>query len=82
MRLFDSRLIDGFVERLPDFLSLSVVERKVVKKSELSKFEVSLFLRNADSDRYSDLLVEYRKAYANKECKYPNSMNSMMNGMQ
>ena len=66
MRLFDSRLIDGFVERLPNFPSLSAVDRKVLKKSELSKFEASLFLRNADSDRYGDLLVEYKKVYANK----------------
>ena len=82
MRLYDSRLIDGFVGRLPSFLSLSDVEREALRKRELNKFEASLFLRNADGDRYGDLLVEYRKAYANKECRYPTSVNDMMDVMR
>ena len=56
--------------------------RKAVKKSELNKFEAALFLRNANHDRYGDLLIEYRKAYANKECRYPKSMHDMMDVMR
>lgn len=33
IRLFDIWLIDEFLERLPDFLYLSVVDRKAVKKN-------------------------------------------------
>ena len=44
--------------------------------------KVALFLQNADGDRYGDLLVEYRKAFANKECRYPSSVSNMMDVMR
>ena len=31
---------------------------------------------------FGDLLVDYRKAYANKEVKYPKNMSDMMDVMQ
>ena len=82
MRLYDGRLIDGFVGRLPSFISLSNVEREELKKRELNKFEASLFLQNAGDDWYGDFLVEYRKAFANKECRYPSSVSNMVDVMR
>lgn len=41
-----------------------------------------LFLRNSKHDRYNKLLVEFRKTYANKECKYPQNITDMIDVMR
>ena len=52
--------------------------RKQVKKKELDKPLYAFFLHNANHDRFGEILVEYRKAYANKDVKYPQDLSSMM----
>ena len=41
-----------------------------------------LFLRNANHERFGELLVDYRKAYANKEVKYPQNLSDMIDVMR
>ena len=41
-----------------------------------------LFLRNLDKDRFGEMLVEYRKSFANKDNKYPQTVSDMMDVMR
>ena len=78
-RLLGRGLIDGFTEKLPIYLAAADdAARKEIKKNELDKMMSVLFLRNANHERFGELLVEYRKAYANKEVKYPQKLSNMM----
>ena len=56
--------------------------QKKVKKDELEKFMAVLFLRNASYEKYNKLLVKYRKAYANNDCRYPDMIQKMMDVMR
>lgn len=83
MRLFDYKLINGFVENLPDYVNaVDDAERKAVKSRELDKFLAALFLQNANHERFGDLFLDYRKAYANNEVKYPKDLKTMMDIMR
>ena len=83
MRLAGNNLIDGYIMGLPEYLSATTdSDRKQVKSTELQKFMSELFLRNADHERFGELLVEFRKAYAAKEVKHPADMWTMMDVMR
>ena len=83
MRLAGNNLIDGYIMGLPEYLGATTdADRKQVKSTELQKFMSVLFLRNADQERFGELLVDYRKAYAAKEVKYPADMRTMMDVMR
>ena len=48
----------------------------------MKKFLAVLFLQNADYSTYNELLVEYRKSYANKLDIYPKSLEDVVDVMQ
>ena len=48
----------------------------------MDNFMDILFLRNADKDRFGEMLVDFRKSYANKENRYPQSMANIMDVMR
>ena len=52
------------------------------KSNEMKKFVAVLFLRNADYATYNDMLVEYRKSYANKLDIYPKSLEDVVDVMR
>ena len=54
---------------------------KKVKRKELDKLLSVLFLRNANHGRFGELLVEYRKSFANKDVKHLHSLGEMMDVM-
>ena len=81
-QLLGRGIIYGFTEKFLEYLSAAEnAERKQVKKNELDKLLSVLFLHNANHDRFGELLVEYRKAYAKKDVKYPQDLSSMMDVM-
>ena len=41
-----------------------------------------LFLQNSNHARFSSMLLEFRKAYANNDNKYPKDLGSMMDVMR
>ena len=83
MRLVGNNLIDGYIRNLPAYIgAVDYAGRKVAKKKELEKFMATLFLRNASYDRFGDLILECRKAYAGKELKYPDNLQTMMDLMR
>ena len=60
MRLAGNNLIDGYIMSLPEYVDAADDnERKQIKKNELQKFMATLFLRNADHERFGDLLMDY-----------------------
>ena len=48
-------------------VQLLMMPSKKVKRKELDKLLSVLFLRNANHGRFGELLVEYRKSFANKD---------------
>ena len=61
-RLFRNTMIDGYVEGYPEYTAaVDDAARQDVKSRELDKFLAVLFLRNANYERFGDLLFEYRK---------------------
>ena len=82
-RLFRNKLIDGYIEGLPEYTAaVDDAARQDVKSRELDKFLAVLFLRNANHERFGDLLFEYRKEFANNEEKYPKDLKTMMDVMR
>ena len=82
-RLLGRGLIDGFTEKLPIYLAVADnAARKEIKRKEFGKMMSVLFLRNANHERFGELLVEYRKAYANKDIKYLQNLSNMMDVMR
>ena len=53
-----------------------------MKKAELEKLFAVLFLRNANQDRFGGMLLEYRKAYASNDNKYPDTLSVMIDVMR
>ena len=82
--LVGKRIIDGYTERTPEYLALAVTDtagKDLMKRQELDKFMAILFLRNAEQDRFGEMMVEYRKSFANKDNKYPQSVPDMIDVM-
>ena len=77
--LLDRGVIDCFTEQLPDDLTeVDDAARKEVKMKELDKLLAVLFLHNANHERFGELLVDYWKAYVNKDIKYPQNVLNMI----
>ena len=57
------------------------VGQDLMKRQELDKFMAILFLRNAEQDRFGEMMVKYPKSFANKDNKYPQSVPDMIDVM-
>ena len=78
-----TRFLDGFAENLPEWPNTgSDAEKKTFRSKELKKFIAVLFLRNSDYATYNELLVDYRKNFANKQNFYPKSLKDMVDVMR
>ena len=60
----------------------SDAEKKAFRSKELKKFIAVLFLRNSDYATYNELLIDYRKNFANKQNFYPKSLEDMVDVMR
>ena len=49
---------------------------------DLAKKSDSLFLKNTNQERFGEMLVEYRKVYANLYDKYPKDTYKMVDVMR
>ena len=70
--LFESRLLDSFVENTLEYQNLPLGtdlanQQLDQKKAMMNKFWAMLFIRGSDHERYGSLLVDWRKSYANKQ---------------
>ena len=88
--MIGKKLIDGFTEETVEFKALpagtvagvDTLAQKETKKENWEKLLVVLFLRNLEHGRYGELLVDYRKSYANKDCRYPDNVPDMIDVMR
>ena len=62
--IMGTRLLDGFVERLPEYQSLTTPEEKEkMKANAFEKWMVYLTLKGADQLKYGSLLDDYENQY-------------------
>ena len=83
--LVGKNIIDGYTERMSAYLDLAATDtagQSRLKGEELNKFMAILFLRNAEEDRFGEMMIEYRKSFANKDNKYPKSVPDMIDVMR
>ena len=76
--------LDELTENTRTYKDLFTTDRvhQVQLKSQCMKiFMASLFLWNLDQEIYGDILVDYRKYFANKGNKYPTKTPDMIDGM-
>ena len=82
-RIMGKKFLDGFAENCEDWDNNWGDDRKKeFWANELKKFLAVLFLRNADHSTYNELLVEYRKSFANKCNIYPKSLEDVVDVMR
>ena len=82
-RLFGKRLVDGYAEQLNDYTTAADADaKKAIKAREWNKFIAILFLRNSESGRFNEMLIDYRKDYANGISKYPKDLQAMVDVMR
>ena len=85
LNLFGKRMLDGFAENTLEYIVFTLGDtdgQSRVKKKAMDNFLAMLFLRNTDKERFGDMLVDFRKSYANKDNKYPQSVADMMDVMR
>ena len=63
-------------------IGVDTSEQKKMKKKNWERLIAVLFLRNAEYGRYNELMVDFWKAYVNKECKYPKDITDMIDVMR
>ena len=83
-RIVGKKFLDGFSEQCEDYkknTAWSDAQKKEFKTNEMKKFIAVLFLQNADYATYNELLVEYRKSFANKLDIYPKSLEDVVDVM-
>ena len=82
-RILGTGFLDGLARNSKDWDDTwTDEEKKVFKAKELKKFVTVLFLRNSDHSAYSELLVDYRKMFANKQDLYPKTLEDMVDVMR
>ena len=83
--IIGTKFLDGFTENSPEYKRVSptnTAAQSVLKKDVTGRFMAILFLRNAEQSRFGEMLLEYRKAFANKEDKYPRTIPDMVDVMR
>ena len=85
-RIVGRKFLDGFAEQREEYKNNDAIwndeQKAEFKRNELRKFVAILFLRNSDYGTYNDLLVEYRKSFANKVDIYPKSLEDVVDVMR
>lgn len=84
-RIVSRKFLDGFAEQCDEYknnTTRSNEQKAEFKTNEMRKFIAMLFLQNSDHVTYNDLLVEYRKSFANKLDIYPKSLEDVVDVMR
>ena len=84
-RLFSKGLTDGYTESKDEYKGLASTDeagQKKMKSESWDELIVVMFLRNSQQARYGGMLLEFRKAFANNEDKYPKDLSSMVDIMR
>ena len=82
-RLFGKSITDGYAEAKDEYKNTTDdVVKKKVKKDSWDEFISVLFLRNSNHARFSGMMLDFRKSFANNDDKYPKDLLSMMDVMR
>ena len=75
--------MDGYAKSKDEFKnSTDDTVKAKVKADLLNEFISVLFLRNSNHARFSAMMLEFRKSFANSDDKYPKDLPSMMDVMR
>ena len=81
--LYGKEFLHGYIKRTQEYQTLSDADDKAKLLEEgMERFYSVLFLRNSDKARYGDLVLEYCKAFAGEENKYPKKLTTMIDIMR
>ena len=81
--LYGKEFLHGYIKGTKDYQALTDTNDKAKLLEEgMERFYSVLFLRNSDQARYGDLVIEYRKAFAGEENKYPKKLTTMIDIMR
>ena len=82
-RLFGKSITDSYAENRDDYKSAADEDAKEkIKMDSWEEFISVLFLRNSNHQRFSSMMLEFRKNYANNDDRYPKNLLSMMDVMR
>ena len=84
-RMFRKNLISGIAKQTKayrDIPDTNVNDQEEVIEKDWDRFKAILFLRNAESTQFGDLLIDYRKEFANNIDKYPADLQTMVDVMR
>ena len=84
-RLFGKSLTNGYTENKDAYKNLASTDTDQMAKMKAESWEefiAVLFLRNSNHARFSGMLLEFRKSYANNDDKYPKNLMSMVDVMR
>ena len=76
-----TKFFDGFTENSQEYKNIYITytaAQSALKEDVVGRFMAILFLRNAKQSCFGEMLVEYRKAFANKEDIYPKTIPDMV----
>ena len=65
-----------------DLPASDFASRKKLKDQAWEEFIAVMFLRNANHARFSGMLLDFRKLYANNDDKYPKNLKTMVDVMR
>lgn len=83
VRLHGTGIFDGYVEETVEYRAAADdAAKRDLKAQMFNRAVAALFLRNTSQDRFDELLIDCRKAFANKELKYPADLGAMMDVMR
>lgn len=83
--IMGKKFLDGFTENSQEYKNILItdtVAQSALKKHIFGRFMAILFLRNAEQYHFGELLLEYWKAFSNKEDRYPRTIPVMVNSMR
>ena len=63
-------------------MDMDTAGQDLLSNQELNNCMSVLLLRNSDQERFREMMVDYRKSFANEDNKYPSSMLDMMDVMR
>ena len=82
-RLFGKSMTDAYAETKDDYKNaVDDDARAKVKAESWDEFVSVLFLRNSNQARFSSMMLDFRKNFANNDDKYPKDLLSMMDVMR
>ena len=83
--MLGKKLVDGYCKQMQEYRDLPASDfanRKKLKDQAWEEFIAVVFLQNASHTRFSGMLLDFCKSYANNNDKYPKNLKTMVDIMR